>query len=220
MSLENLQKLGKPSSSIGSTGQDQGHTKIPQPGVRDQVWGKPDLSVRKDRDNISPVTGLSASAGDAPADNAPKADPPIEPMERGDLKALIQRLLVSAGLGSCYEPAPDMPMGYCMGFPKDGPLDLKENAQSRQAAWWVLAMASGQFDPGLCRSHLEDSNEWRTLVLEESNQEMLGGLELAIQHNIGGQGEFLPIPWLLNQDNPTAGVCLELLAAIRGGVKP
>ena len=145
--------------------------------------------------------------------------PPI-PAERGEpdrLMTLIQQVLVSAGLGSCYEPAPDMPMGYCMGFPKDGPLDLKENAQSRQAAWWVLAMASGQFEADVCRSGLDDRNEWRTLILEEGSQETLGGLELAIQHNIGGQGEFLPIPWLLNPDNPIAGVCLELLSAIRGG---
>jgi len=132
---------------------------------------------------------------------------------------LIQQVLVSAGLGSCYEPALGMPMGYCMGFPKDGPLDLKENAQSRQAAWWVLAMASGQFEPDVCRSGLDDSNEWRTLILEEGSQETLGGLELAIQHNIGGQGEFLPIPWLLNPDNPIAGVCLELLLVIRGGAE-
>jgi hypothetical protein len=132
---------------------------------------------------------------------------------------LIQQVLVSAGLGSCYEPAPDMPMGYCMGFPKDGPLDLKENAQSRQAAWWVLAMASGQFEADVCRSGLNDPNEWRTLILEEGSQETLGGLELAIQHNIGGQGEFLPIPWLLNPDNPIAGVCLELLSVIRGGAR-
>ena len=132
---------------------------------------------------------------------------------------LIQQVLVSAGLGSCYEPSPGMPMGYCMGFPMDGPLDLKENAQSRQAAWWVLAMASGQFETEVCRSGLEEPNEWRTLILEEGSQETLGGLELAIQHNIGGQGEFLPIPWLLNPDNPIAGVCLELLSVIRGGAR-
>jgi len=57
------------------------------------------------------------------------------------------------------------------------------------------------------------------LILEEGSQETLGGLELAIQHNIGGQGEFLPIPWLLNPDNPIAGVCLELLLVIRGGAE-
>lgn len=144
--------------------------------------------------------------------------PPI-PAESGEpdrLMTLIQQVLVSAGLGSCYEPSPGMPMGYCMGFPKDGPLDLNENAQSRQAAWWVLAMASGQFEPEVCRSGLDDPNEWRTLILEEGSQETLGGLELTIQHNIGGQGEFLPIPWLLNPDNPIAGVCLELLSVIRG----
>lgn len=108
-----------------------------------------------------------------------------------------------------------MPLGFIMGFPKDGPLDLKEHAQSRQAAWWVLAMASGQFDPEACRAGLDESNEWRSLILEDT-AETLGGLELAIQHNIGGQGEFLAIPWLLNRESPIADACLALLLKLRG----
>jgi len=108
-----------------------------------------------------------------------------------------------------------MPLGYVMGFPKDGPLDLKEQAQSRQAAWWVLSMASSQFDPDICRAGLDEANVWRGLILEESDAQTLGGLELEIQHNIGGQGEFLAMPWLMNTENPIAGACLSLLSLIR-----
>lgn len=132
-----------------------------------------------------------------------------------EFQHLANKLLVRAGIGSCYEIASGMPKGYVMGFPKDGPLDLKDNAQSRQAAWWVLALASGQFDRETCRKALPEGNEWRGLILEESGDETLDGLELAIQHNIGGQGEFLPIPWLANPMDEIAGLCLEVLSLLR-----
>jgi len=219
--LEALQSTCKPSSPIAS-----GHrSEIVNRPVSGQAKGQAPLvdQVPSPVEPTMPATQWDEDSAPSHSAAGPQASLNAYPvtsdcMEKsGSLKTLIQRVLVDADLGSCYEPMPNMPMGYYMGFPKDGPLDLKENAQSRQAAWWVLAMASGQFSPELCRTGLDESSEWRTLILEESNQETLGGLELAIQHNIGGQGEFLPIPWLLNPNNPIAGRCLELLAAIRGG---
>jgi hypothetical protein len=56
----------------------------------------------------------------------------------------------------------------------------------------------GLFDTELCRTALPERSEWRSLILEDASVETLGGLELSIQHNIGGQGEFLPIQWMLN----------------------
>jgi len=221
MTLEGLQRICKPQRPVEPQTQSTPESVGQEPGRSSQsialaprLPGSTTLTKQAATENGERSQRVSSTAS-----HSTVSFPPI-PAESGGpdrLMTLIQQVLVSAGLGSCYEPSPGMPMGYYMGFPKDGPLDLKENAQSRQAAWWVLAMASGQFEPGVCRSGLDDSNEWRTLILEEGSQETLGGLELAIQHNIGGQGEFLPIPWLLNPDNPIAGVCLELLSAIRGG---
>ena len=221
MTLEGLQRICKPQRPVEPQTQSTPESVGQEPGRSSQsialaprLPGSTTLTKQAATENGERSQRVSSTAS-----HSTVSFPPI-PAESGGpdrLMTLIQQVLVSAGLGSCYEPSPGMPMGYYMGFPKDGPLDLKENAQSRQAAWWVLAMASGQFEPGVCRSGLDDSNEWRTLILEEGSQETLGGLELAIQHNIGGQGEFLPIPWLLNPDNPIAGVCLELLSVIRGG---
>jgi len=228
MTLEGLQRICKPQRpvepSVGGTqtqstaesgGQEQGESSDPIP-LDSRLSGTATPSIP-----AATEPGERSQKVSSPAPHSTVSLPPISTESGGPdrLMTLIQQVLVSAGLGSCYEPAPGMPMGYCMGFPKDGPLDLKENAQSRQAAWWVLAMASGQFEADVCRSGLDDPNEWRTLILEEGSQETLGGLELAIQHNIGGQGEFLPIPWLLNPDNSIAGVCLELLSVIRGGAR-
>ncbi|MFO7543364.1 MAG: ParB N-terminal domain-containing protein [Thiobacillus sp.] len=221
MTLEGLQRICKPQRPVEPQTQSTPESVGQEPGKSSQsialaprLPGSTTLTKQAATEHGEPSQRVSSTAS-----HSTVSFPPI-PAESGEpdrLVTLIQQVLVSAGLGSCYEPSPGMPMGYCMGFPKDGPLDLNENAQSRQAAWWVLAMASGQFEPDVCRSGLEEPNEWRTLILEEGSQETLGGLELAIQHNIGGQGEFLPIPWLLNPDNPIAGVCLELLSAIRGG---
>ncbi|MHB1092937.1 ParB family protein [Thiobacillus sp.] len=223
MTLEGLQRICKPQRPVEPQTQSTPESVGQEPGKSSQPIA---LAPR-----LPGSTTLTKQAATEPGERSQRVSstashftvsfPPIpaESVEPNRLMTLIQQVLVSAGLGSCYEPSPGMPMGYCMGFPKDGPLDLKENAQSRQAAWWVLAMASGQFEPDVCRSGLDDPNEWRTLILEEGSQETLGGLELAIQHNIGGQGEFLPIPWLLNPDNPIAGVCLELLSVIRGGAR-
>jgi len=221
MTLEGLQRICKPQRPVEPQNQSTAESGGQKPG-------KPSQSIALAPRLLGMTTPTKPTATEhgersqrvgSPATHSTVSFPPIlaEREEPDRLMALIQQVLVSAGIGSCYEPSPGMPIGYCMGFPKDGPLDLNENAQSRQAAWWVLAMASGQFEAEVCRSGLEEPNEWRTLILEEGSQETLGGLELAIQHNIGGQGEFLPIPWLLNPDNPIAGVCLELLSAIRGG---
>ncbi|MFZ3175810.1 MAG: ParB family protein [Thiobacillus sp.] len=223
MTLEGLQRICKPQrpvepqtqSTPESVGQEQGKSSQPI-ALAPRLPGSTTLTKQAATEHGERSQRVSSTASHSTVSFPPI---PAESVEPDRLMTLIQQVLVSAGLGSCYEPSPGMPMGYCMGFPKDGPLDLKENAQSRQAAWWVLAMASGQFEPDVCRSGLDDPNEWRTLILEEGSQETLGGLELAIQHNIGGQGEFLPIPWLLNPDNPIAGVCLELLSVIRGGAR-
>ena len=136
-------------------------------------------------------------------------------MSGSPLLALCRQLLTEAGLGSCYEEAGALPLGFYVGFPKDGPLDLKDQAESRQAAWWVLAMVTGQFDTELCRTALPEHSEWRSLILEDASVETLGGLELSIQHNIGGQGEFLPIQWMLNPDNPVVGLAIQILATAR-----
>lgn len=163
--------------------------------------------------NVAPLL-VTAQPGSQSALSTPS--PEMAMAGSTQLMELVHLIVVEAGLGSCFVAAPAMPLGYLMGFPKDGPLDLKDQAQSRQAAWWVLAMASGQFDPETCRRGLEESSVWRGLILEDGDDEQtLGGLELEIQHNIGGQGEFLPIPWLMNAGNPIAGACLSLLALIR-----
>lgn len=221
MTLEGLQRICKPQRPVEPQTQSTPESVGQEPGKSSQSIALAPrlLGMTSPTKPTATEHGEPSQRVSSTASHSTVSFPPI-PAERGEsdrLMTLIQQVLVSAGIGSCYEPSPGMPMGYCMGFPKDGPLDLNENAQSRQAAWWVLAMASGQFEPEVCRSGLEEPNEWRTLILEEGSQETLGGLELAIQHNIGGQGEFLPIPWLLNPDNPIAGVCLELLSAIRGG---
>jgi ParB family protein of integrating conjugative element (PFGI_1 class) len=223
MTLEGLQRICKPQRPVEPQTQSTPESVGQEPGKSSQSIALAPrlLGITTPTKPTATEHGERSQRVSSTASHSTVSFPPI-PAERGEpdrLMTLIQQVLVSAGLGSCYEPSPGMPMGYCMGFPKDGPLDLKENAQSRQAAWWVLAMASGQFDTEVCRSGLEEPNEWRTLILEEGSQETLGGLELAIQHNIGGQGEFLPIPWLLNPDNPIAGVCLELLSVIRGGAR-
>lgn len=227
MTMEGLQALCKPSRPIEPahrepailTAEGQAQGKVSKPAERVSAHDRSSSTEQLAPDAATGTEGDPISLANTALPNPPleKAPASSDPSDIQGFKTLIQRLLISAGLGSCYEPAPNMPIGYYMGFPKDGPIDLKENAQSRQAAWWVLAMTSGQFDPELCRSGLVEANEWRTLVLEEGDQESLGGLELAIQHNIGGQGEFLPIPWLLNPSNPIAGVCLELLTALRVG---
>jgi ParB family protein of integrating conjugative element (PFGI_1 class) len=223
MTLEGLQRICKPQCPVEPQTQSTAESVGQEPGKSSQSIALAPRLPGTATPSIPAATepGERSQKVSSPAPHSTVSLPPISTESGGPdrLMTLIQQVLVSAGLGSCYEPAPDMPMGYCMGFPKDGPLDLKENAQSRQAAWWVLAMASGQFEADVCRSGLDDPNEWRTLILEEGSQETLGGLELAIQHNIGGQGEFLPIPWLLNPDNPIAGVCLELLSVIRGGTR-
>ncbi|WP_296639105.1 ParB family protein [Thiobacillus sp. 65-1402] len=223
MTLEGLQRICKPQRPVEPQTQPTPESVGQEPGKSSQSIALAPrlLGITTPTKPTATEHGERSQRVSSTASHSTVSFPPI-PAERGEpdrLMTLIQQVLVSAGLGSCYEPSPGMPMGYCMGFPKDGPLDLKENAQSRQAAWWVLAMASGQFETEVCRSGLEEPNEWRTLILEEGSQETLGGLELAIQHNIGGQGEFLPIPWLLNPDNPIAGVCLELLSVIRGGAR-
>lgn len=223
MTLEGLQRICKPQRPVEPQTQPTPESVGQEPGKSSQSMALAPrlLGITTPTKPTATEHGERSQRVSSTASHSTVSFPPI-PAERGEpdrLMTLIQQVLVSAGLGSCYEPSPGMPMGYCMGFPKDGPLDLKENAQSRQAAWWVLAMASGQFETEVCRSGLEEPNEWRTLILEEGSQETLGGLELAIQHNIGGQGEFLPIPWLLNPDNPIAGVCLELLSVIRGGAR-
>ena len=223
MTLEGLQRICKPQRPVEPQTQSTPESVGQEPGKSSQSIALAPrlLGMTSPTKPTATEHGEPSQRVSSTASHSTVSFPPI-PAERGEsdrLMTLIQQVLVSAGIGSCYEPSPGMPMGYCMGFPKDGPLDLNENAQSRQAAWWVLAMASGQFEPEVCRSGLEEPNEWRTLILEEGSQETLGGLELAIQHNIGGQGEFLPIPWLLNPDNPIAGVCLELLSAIRGGAR-
>lgn len=197
MTLEDLRKLCKPAPTVTAS---SAKPEIQSTNKTDAVTGNSRARIALDDGEAQPEISLQSPAGTTP-----------------EIMALVQSLLVKASLGTCYEIAPGMPLGYLMGFPKDGPLDLKEDAQSRQAAWWVLAMASGQFDPDTCRAGLDESSTWRALILEESDAQTLGGLELEIQHNIGGQGEFLSIPWLMNPDNPVAGACLDLLSVIRGG---
>lgn len=227
MTLEDLRKLCKPAppASTAASAQVSSATLRPgrgETGPETTTHAKttpqsdisktrtPTVSVKVTGNNYSAAQQDSASVGAG----ASESEFPL-PAPENRVVELVQEIVVQAGLGSCYEAAPDMPLGYVMGFPKDGPLDLKEQAQSRQAAWWVLSMASGQFDPDTCRAALDEANVWRGLILEESDAQTLGGLELEIQHNIGGQGEFLAIPWLMNTENPIAGACLSLLSLIR-----
>lgn len=213
MTLDDLRKLRMPSPPSTTPA-----LTVPQP----RPAGPPESAEPHKPQNNPPHAQPSTSPARPPETKISpnpqeqrEPDAPVAPSVPEDLSTLIRSLVVGAEIGTCYEQAPGMPLGFIMGFPKDGPLDLKEHAQSRQAAWWVLAMASGQFDPEACRAGLDESNEWRSLILEDA-AETLGGLELAIQHNIGGQGEFLAIPWLLNRESPIAETCLTLLMKLRG----
>lgn len=227
MTLEDLRKLCKPAPPASTAASAQVSRATLRPGrgetgpettAHAKATPQSDISKTRTPTVSVKVTGNNHSA--AQQDSSPvgagasESEFPL-PAPENRVVELVQKIVVQAGLGSCYEAAPDMPLGYVMGFPKDGPLDLKEQAQSRQAAWWVLSMASGQFDPDTCRAGLDEANVWRGLILEESDAQTLGGLELEIQHNIGGQGEFLAIPWLMNTENPIAGACLSLLSLIR-----
>lgn len=230
MTLEDLRKLCKPAPPVSSAPSAQASSIIQKPEVGETVPVGPAparTTTQPDRFNTSTQIASVKVTGNDPTEEQPTTSPaglpevkvtesasPL-PAPENRIAELVQEIVVQAGLGSCYEAAPAMPLGYVMGFPKDGPLDLKDQAQSRQAAWWVLAMASGQFDPDACRAGLDEASVWRGLILEESDSQTLGGLELEIQHNIGGQGEFLPIPWLMNSENAIAGVCLSLLSLIR-----
>jgi len=227
MTLEDLRKLCKPAPPASTAASAQASSATLRPGrgetgpettAHAKTAPQSDISKTRTPTVSVKVTGNNHSA--AQQDSSPvgagasESELPL-PAPENRVVELVQEIVVQAGLGSCYEATPDMPLGYVMGFPKDGPLDLKEQAQSRQAAWWVLSMASGQFDPDTCRAGLDETNVWRGLILEESDAQTLGGLELEIQHNIGGQGEFLAIPWLMNTENPIAGACLSLLSLIR-----
>lgn len=227
MTLEDLRKLCKPAPPTSSAASAQASSAImmagrgetgPETTAHAKSTPQSDISKTRSPTASVKVTGNNHSAAlqdPSPVEaGASESGSPL-PAPENRVVELVQEIVVQAGLGSCYEAAPDMPLGYVMGFPKDGPLDLKEQAQSRQAAWWVLSMASGQFDPDTCRAGLDEANVWRGLILEESDAQTLGGLELEIQHNIGGQGEFLAIPWLMNTENPIAGACLSLLSLIR-----
>lgn len=129
----------------------------------------------------------------------------------------INQLIGIAGIGNCIKEAPKMPLGFYVGFPDDGPLDLKDNAKNRQAAWWIVAMATGQFNQELCRKNLVDRDPWRVLVLEEINEDTqtLGELELAIENNIGSDGEFFSVTWLLDRSNEVATLCLEIMLMMK-----
>jgi len=227
MTLEELRKLCKPTPPASSAASAQAPSAIlragrgetgPETTAHAKAAPQSDISKTRTPTVSVNVTGNNPSAAQqdpSPVEaGASESGSPL-PAPENRVVELVQEIVVQAGLGSCYEAAPDMPLGYVMGFPKDGPLDLKEQAQSRQAAWWVLSMASSQFDPDICRAGLDEANVWRGLIREESDAQTLGGLELEIQHNIGGQGEFLAIPWLMNTENPIAGACLSLLSLIR-----
>ncbi len=132
----------------------------------------------------------------------------------------INRLISIAGIANCVKEAPGMPLGFYLGFPNDGPLDLKDNARNRQAAWWVVSMATGQFNQQLCKKHLPPDDPWRSLVLEEITEETqtLGELELSIENNIGSEGEFFSITWLLDSTNEVSSLCLEIMLMLKSNV--
>lgn len=135
------------------------------------------------------------------------------------IRRLAEQLVVLAGIGSCYIDHADMPHGFYMGFDPAVSIDLMEeggsNSESRQIAWWVLAMASGQFVPEVC-NRLPAGNEWRELVLMPSEREdSLDGLAMALQHHIGGQGEYVPMSWLFQANNPVSELCLTIITQSR-----
>ena len=149
-------------------------------------------------------------------DRAIGADDYIEQTSK-TITSKINQLIAIAGIGNCIKEASLMPLGFYVGFPDDGPLDLKDNAKNRQAAWWIVAMATGQFNQELCRKNLVDRDPWRVLVLEEINEDTqtLGELELAIENNIGSDGEFFSVTWLLDSSNEVATLCLEIMLMMK-----
>ncbi|MEQ1602418.1 MAG: ParB N-terminal domain-containing protein [Methylophilaceae bacterium] len=225
-SLEDLQNIVRPAKEIASA----------QPAFRPEVQNEGQKSLLQatqqpsnidftaevypqahvgGEDDETPITETTPEA--TMHDYLPVAIGRNELVASDDLIPLINQLIVLAGLGNCIKEVPAMPLGFYLGFPNDGPLDLKDNAKNRQAAWWVVAMASGQFDREVCRLHLNEQDAWRKLVLDEISEDSnsLDELELEIQNNIGGEGEFLPITWLLNPNNQVAGLCLTILALMR-----
>ena len=147
MTMEGLQALCKPSRPIEPgqrvpaifTAEGQAQGKVSKPAERVSAHDRSSSTEQLAPDAATGTEGDPISLANTALPNPPleKAPASSDPSDIQGFKTLIQRLLISAGLGSCYEPAPNMPIGYYMGFPKDGPIDLKENAQSRQAAWWV-----------------------------------------------------------------------------------
>lgn len=227
MALEELQRICKPSikepvpieRSANPTGSTPSESDRVEPvGQAQPPLAPVDAEIIETATVEAAVAEKAAAAPPPPSDPTPQAIPQADDCHTGILP-LVQRLIAASGLASCYEAAPGMPLGYLMGFSEDGPLDLHDDAQSRQSAWWILATASRQFEAELCRDALPEGNKWRTLIMDDANQETMGGLELELQHNIGGQGEYLPIQWLLNPGNPVSGLCLELLASLRNDKK-
>jgi hypothetical protein len=242
-SREDLQNLIKPADVHAGTRQVtppelQRSARYSAPGtapVDNPVTDAPVTSVTDFTDNSEPDSPNVATASYQGYERgiAPVTESVIEAFtdemmelqraatEGEGLIPLVNRVIVLAGLGNCVVVAPDMPLGFYIGFPNDGPLDLKDNARNRQAAWWVVAMASGQFEQDLCRSRLSDRDPWRRMVLDELDEHStsLGELELTIENNIGSEGEFLPISWLMNPANLVAGLCLEILTLIRSSIR-
>lgn len=165
-----------------------------------------------------PATELPGSREEVEPSPEPVTASPVA----SSMRRLAERLVVAAEIGSCYQEAPLMPHGFYVGFSPNGPVDLlgeKLDAHSRQIAWWILALASGQFSPEICQKALPPEDEWRQLILGEG-QESLQACELSIQHHVGSQGEFMPVEWLFNPANPIADLCLEIFMLSRkGGMK-
>ena len=130
MTLEDLQRICKPQRpvdpSIGgiqaqstpeSAGQKQGKSSQPI-ALAPRLPGSTTLTKQAATEHGERSQRVSSTAP-----HSTVSLPPIstESGEPDRLMTLIQQVLVSAGLGSCYEPAPGMPMGVLHGFPQGWP---------------------------------------------------------------------------------------------------
>jgi ParB family protein of integrating conjugative element (PFGI_1 class) len=185
--------------------------------------GEPPVSGTRESANhaatptvAGPATRADAEPSCSPVPEAePLPQPPVgretpdrDAASHGGIAGAIDALIRATGLAQCHVACEALPLGYYMGFPAKDPLDLHDDGQDKQLAWWLLATLSGQMQ----REWVEKMPEcpWRKASLEDEDAEA-GALEILIQHNIGSGGDLVPLAWLTDPGNYAAGLCLEVI---------
>lgn len=174
-------------------------TEITHPIEDDFSWGNEPL----DAESVTANKKETETVNDQPTD--------------AKLKKLVGQLISVAGISNCIVEAPDMPLGYYLGFDPEGPLDIQDNPKDMQAAWWIVSAATRQFDIDICRQYLPKNDPWRPLVLDEltDDSQSLAEMELHLDNNIGLSSSALDIDWFLIPNNKVAALGLEVMMLLR-----